>query len=71
MSPAVHLKSRFASIAEATSESYARLNRISALRQPRWVDPEPLAWPRRLRQSWDFVLHGNRLKSGQGVRTHE
>lgn len=44
---------------------------IPALRQPRWVDPEPLAWPRRLRQAWDFVLHGNRPKSGRGVRTHE
>ena len=63
------VESRYAE--PGTSVSVIGSASIPGRRQPRPVDPEPMSWPRRLQQAWDFFLRGNRPKPGQGVRNHD
>lgn len=42
------------------------LGAIPGVRQAPLIDPQPVAWPRRLQQAWNYFLRGNRPNSQEG-----
>lgn len=63
------VESRYAEPGAAVSVN--SMTSIPGRRQPRPIDPAPLAWPRRLRQAWNFIVRGNRPSREQGEGHHD